>query len=87
MFGAALNFILCFFFISDIPNEIKSESCKSKEQMPETACHGHGIREKAIDQPEQKESTMHPNATSAADSKVSASKTRSRTGRKLGKKK
>ncbi|XP_029295704.1 lysine methyltransferase 5Ab [Cottoperca gobio] len=71
----------------DMPNEIKSESCESKEQMPEMACHSHGIREKATDQPEKKESTTHTNGRSAADVKVLASKPRSRTGRKLGAKK
>ncbi|XP_037633682.1 lysine methyltransferase 5Ab [Sebastes umbrosus] len=71
----------------DIPNEIKSESCESKEQKPETACHSHEIREQATDQLEQKESTTHTNARSAADIKVSAPKPRSKTGRKLGAKK
>ncbi|XP_070760747.1 lysine methyltransferase 5Ab [Enoplosus armatus] len=70
----------------DIPNEIKSENCESKEQKPEMACHSHVMREQATDQLEQKESTTHTNARPAAD-KVSASKTRIRTGRKLGAKK
>lgn len=87
MFRAAVNFILCFLLILDLPNEIKSESCESKEQKPEMACHSHGIREQGSDQLEQKESTTHTNGRSAADVKVSASKPRSRTGRKLGAKK
>lgn len=87
MFRAAVTSILCVFFVLDIPNEIKAESGESKEQMPEMACHCHGIREQATDQLEQKESTTHANARSAADSKVSASKTRSRAGRKPGGKK
>ncbi|KAL7392090.1 hypothetical protein ABVT39_019483 [Epinephelus coioides] len=70
----------------DVPNEIKSESCEVKEEKPETACHSHGIREQASEQLEQKESTMHTNGRSAADTKVSASKPR-RAGRKLGAKK
>ncbi|XP_041792989.1 lysine methyltransferase 5Ab [Chelmon rostratus] len=71
----------------DISNEIKSESCESKEQKPEMACHSHGSREQAADQLEQKGSTAHTNVRSAVDSKVSASKSRSRTGRKLRAKK
>jgi len=74
------------FLILDVPNEIKSESCEVKEEKPETACHSHGIREQASEQLEQKESTMHTNGRSAADTKVSASKPR-RAGRKLGAKK
>ncbi|XP_076587768.1 lysine methyltransferase 5Ab [Chaetodon auriga] len=71
----------------DIPNEIKSESCESKEQKPEMAPHIHGMREQATDQLEQKGPPTHTNIRSAADSKVSASKSRSRSGRKLGAKK
>ncbi|XP_044051655.1 lysine methyltransferase 5Ab [Siniperca chuatsi] len=71
----------------DILNEIKSDSCESKEQEPKMACLSHGMREQATDQLEQKESTTHTNTRSAADIKASASKTRSRTGRKLGAKK
>lgn len=81
----AVNFILCFFIL-DIPNEIKSESCESKEQKPEMACHSHGMREQTNEQLEN-ESTKQTNARPATDSKVSASKTRSRTGRKSGPKK
>ncbi|XP_070712185.1 N-lysine methyltransferase KMT5A-like [Pempheris klunzingeri] len=57
----------------DMPNEIKPESCEPNERMPELT--------------EQKESTTHTSARSAADGKVSASKTLSKTGRKLGGKK
>ncbi|XP_035513514.1 lysine methyltransferase 5Ab isoform X1 [Morone saxatilis] len=68
----------------DLPNEAKSESYESKEQKPETAAPCHGMREQAAEQLEQKESVMHSHAKSAADAKVSASKFRSRTGRRLG---
>ncbi|XP_068422957.1 lysine methyltransferase 5Ab isoform X2 [Clinocottus analis] len=68
----------------DIPNEIKSESYESKEQKPETACHG--IRKQSTDQLEQKESITHTSSKSAADDTVS-DKPRSRAGRKLGAKK
>ncbi|XP_071339109.1 lysine methyltransferase 5Ab isoform X2 [Trachinotus anak] len=71
----------------DIPNEMKSESCESKEQKPEMPCHSHGIREQLTDQLDQKESTTHTNAKSAADSKVSASKPQSKTGHKVRAKK
>ncbi|GAA6224693.1 N-lysine methyltransferase KMT5A-like [Lates japonicus] len=71
----------------DMPNEMKSESCESKEQKPEMPCHSHGIREQFADQLDQKESTTRTNVGSAAGSKVSASKPQSRTGRKLGAKK
>ncbi|KAF1389186.1 hypothetical protein PFLUV_G00070830 [Perca fluviatilis] len=74
-------------FKKDLPNEIKSESCESKEQKPEMACHSHVIREQGPDQIEKKESTTHTNGRSAADLKLSASKPQSRTGRKLGAKK
>ncbi|XP_056274271.1 lysine methyltransferase 5Ab isoform X3 [Pseudoliparis swirei] len=70
----------------DIPNDIKSERCESKEQKPETACHGHGIRKQSTDHLEPKESPMHTSAKSAVDNKV-PDKPRSRTGRKLGAKK
>lgn len=76
MFRAAVSLILCFFLILDIPNEIKSVSCESKEQKPEMSCHSHGIREQATDQHEQKESSTHTNGRSTA------SKPRSRAGRK-----
>ncbi|XP_034727722.1 lysine methyltransferase 5Ab [Etheostoma cragini] len=69
----------------DVSNEIKSESCESKEQKPEMACHG--IREQSPDQLKQKESSTHTNGRAAADIKLSASKPRSRTGRKLRAKK
>ncbi|KAM9360926.1 lysine methyltransferase 5Ab [Symphorus nematophorus] len=71
----------------DVPNERKSESCESKEQKPEMACHSHGKREQATDQLEQRESITHTNVRSATDGKASASKSRSRTARKLGAKK
>ncbi|XP_040011803.1 lysine methyltransferase 5Ab [Xiphias gladius] len=71
----------------DIPNEVKSESCESKEQKPEMACQSHGIREQFTDQPDQKESTTHTDARLQAGKKVTASKPRSRTGPKLGAKK
>ncbi|XP_073322599.1 lysine methyltransferase 5Ab [Pagrus major] len=71
----------------DVPNEIKSESCESKDQKPEAACHSQGTREQAEDQLEQKESTTHTNARPAAESKVSAPKTQSRTGPKFRAKK
>ncbi|XP_034547286.1 lysine methyltransferase 5Ab [Notolabrus celidotus] len=71
----------------DIPQETKSESCTLKEQKPETALHCHGIREPVTDQLEQKKPTVQINARSAADVKVSASKPRSRAGRKPGAKK
>ncbi|XP_068560060.1 lysine methyltransferase 5Ab [Cebidichthys violaceus] len=70
----------------DIPNEIKSESCESKEQKPEMTYSSHGIAKQPTDQLEQKESTTHTSAKSAADNKVS-DKPQSRTGRKLGTKK
>ncbi|KAK9522804.1 hypothetical protein VZT92_019249 [Zoarces viviparus] len=75
-------------FKKDIPNEIKSESCESKEQKPEMTSSSHEIRKQSTDQLEQKESTTHTSAKSAAlsDNKVS-DKPRSRTGRKLGAKK
>jgi len=66
----------------DMPNEIKPDSCESKEQRAEMSCHSHGIREQATDQLEQKESTSHTNTGSATDSNISKSKSRSRTGRK-----
>ncbi|KAA8592211.1 hypothetical protein FQN60_017666 [Etheostoma spectabile] len=69
----------------NVSSEIKSESCESKEQKPEMACHG--IREPDPDQLKQKESTTHTNGRAAADIKLSASKPRSRSGRKLGAKK
>ncbi|XP_022613557.1 N-lysine methyltransferase KMT5A-A-like [Seriola dumerili] len=71
----------------DIPNEMKSESCESKEHKPEMPCHSHGTIEQLTDQPDQKESTTHTNARSAADSKAPASKPRSRTGHRLRAKK
>ncbi|KAI3372074.1 hypothetical protein L3Q82_006927 [Scortum barcoo] len=46
----------------DIPNDIKSESCESKEQRPEVACHSPGVREQAAEQVEQKEFTTRMNA-------------------------
>lgn len=66
----------------DMPNEIKPDSCESKEQRAEMACHSHGIKDEATDQLEQKESTSHTNVRSAADSNVSKSKSRSLTARK-----
>ncbi|XP_008288055.1 lysine methyltransferase 5Ab [Stegastes partitus] len=69
------------------PNEMTSDSCESKEQQSEVACHSHGTRDQATDQPEQKQSTTHADVRSATDSKVPVSKPRSRTGRKLGAKK
>lgn len=77
----------CFLLILDIPNQIKSESCDSKEQKPEVGCSTHGVREQATAQLEQKQSSTHTNARSSANSKVSASKPRKRTGCKLGAKK
>ncbi|XP_068994712.1 lysine methyltransferase 5Ab [Embiotoca jacksoni] len=71
----------------DIPSEIKPGSCESKEQKTEMACHSHGVKEHATDQHEQKDSTTHTDGRSATDSKVSASKPRSRTGRKPAAKK
>ncbi|KAL6114142.1 kmt5a [Pungitius sinensis] len=67
----------------DLPNEIKSERCESREQKLDMACPSQVIRTQSA---EQKESTTHTSATSAADNKVSG-KPRSRTGRKLGAKK
>lgn len=87
MFRAAVSFILRSFFVLDIPNETKSDSCESKEQKPEMPSHSHGISEKATDKLEQTESTRPTDARSATDSKVSAPKSRSKTGRKLGAKK
>lgn len=74
-----LGWILVSFLILEMSSEIKPESCESKEQRAEMACHSHGIREQTTDQLEQKESTSHTNAGSAT---VSTSKSRSRTGRK-----
>uniref|UniRef100_UPI0037E72ECE lysine methyltransferase 5Ab n=1 Tax=Semicossyphus pulcher TaxID=241346 RepID=UPI0037E72ECE len=71
----------------DVPNEIITECCEPKEKDPETALHCHGIIEQVPEQHEQKESTVHVNARSAAESKVSASKPRSRPARKPGAKK
>ncbi|TKS78656.1 N-lysine methyltransferase KMT5A-A [Collichthys lucidus] len=71
----------------DIPNEIKPESCESKEQKLEMTCPSHGMKKQATDQVEQNKSTTLTNARSAADGKVSASKSRSRTGRRAGAKK
>ncbi|XP_059193484.1 lysine methyltransferase 5Ab [Centropristis striata] len=71
----------------DTPNEIKSKSCDPKEPQPEIACPSHGIKQQGTDQLEQKESSTHTNARTAADIKVSTSKPRSRAGRKLGAKK
>uniref|UniRef100_A0A3Q3WVP4 [histone H4]-lysine(20) N-methyltransferase n=1 Tax=Mola mola TaxID=94237 RepID=A0A3Q3WVP4_MOLML len=76
-----------FLLISDVPNEIKSESCESKEQRPEMVCQSHATREQASDQPEKNETATHTTLRPAADSKVSASKTRKGTGRKLSAKK
>ncbi|XP_028270372.1 lysine methyltransferase 5Ab isoform X2 [Parambassis ranga] len=70
----------------DIPNEIESESCT--EHKHEMACRSHGIREQVTDQLEQKEPTAaRTDAKPATDTKVSASKPRSRIGRKIGAKK
>ncbi|XP_071396750.1 lysine methyltransferase 5Ab [Centroberyx affinis] len=67
----------------DRPNEINSEICESKEeQSSDTAQHGPGSREQTTEQPEEKDSIAHTNPGSAADGKVSASKPRSRAGRK-----
>lgn len=71
----------------DIPNEVRSESCEAKEQKTEMAHHSLGITENATNQLEQKQSTTQANSRSAANSKVPASKTRSKTARKLGTKK
>lgn len=86
-FRTAAHFIPCFFLFLDVPNEIKSESCESKDQNPEAACQGQGMREQAEDQLERKESTAHTNVRPAAESKVPASKTQSRTGPKFRAKK
>ncbi|XP_053181606.1 lysine methyltransferase 5Ab [Scomber japonicus] len=66
----------------DMPDEIKSESCESKEQRAEMACHSQGIRKQATDQPEQKETMSHTTAGSAKGGNVSTPKSRNRTGRK-----
>ncbi|XP_026199767.1 lysine methyltransferase 5Ab [Anabas testudineus] len=71
----------------DIPNQIKPESCDSKEEKPEVACPSDEVREQVTTQLEQKESSTHSNPRSATDGKVSASKSRNRAGRKLGAKK
>lgn len=81
MFRTAVHFILCFFLFLDVPNEIKAESCESKDQNPEAACQSQGVREQAEDQLERKESTAHANVRPAA------SKTQSRTGPKFRAKK
>lgn len=86
LLGTAVNFILCFFIL-DMPHEIKSEHSESKQQKPEMACHSHGMREESNDRLKKNESTSHTNARTIADSKASASKTQSTTGRKLGAKK
>ncbi|XP_040052175.2 lysine methyltransferase 5Ab isoform X1 [Gasterosteus aculeatus] len=64
----------------DSPNEIQSGSCGSKEQKRDMACPSQVSRKQSTDQLEQKESTTHTSAKSAAD-KVSE-KPQSRTGRK-----
>lgn len=79
--------IHCVFLILDVPNEVKSERCESKEQNPEIPCHSHGTGEQLSDQFDQKESTTHTNARSAADGKVPAPKPRNRTGNKVRAKK
>lgn len=78
-----LNFLL----ILDLPNEITSASCESKEQQPETVCQSHATREQTSDQSEKNEIATHTTLRPAADSKVSASKTQKGTGRKLSAKK
>lgn len=80
-------FISLSSLILDIPNQIKPESCDSKEEKPEVACPSDEAREQVTTQLEQKESSTHSNPRSATDGKVSASKSRNRAGRKLGAKK
>ncbi|XP_029998671.1 lysine methyltransferase 5Ab [Sphaeramia orbicularis] len=63
----------------DVPSEMKHDSQEAKEQKTVTS---HEIREQPTDQCMQKESPINTNAASAKDSKVSASKNRSRTGPK-----
>lgn len=62
-----------------MPNE-KSDGPESKQQKPEMVCHCHGVGEQDNDQLQKNKSTKHVNTKPAADSKVSASKPRSRTG-------
>lgn len=83
----ALNVISCLFLILDKPNKIKSERCDSKNQRPEISCSSKEVEKRASDRHMQKESSMQANGKSAIDGKVSASKPRSRTGRKHGAKK
>ncbi|KAK1893379.1 N-lysine methyltransferase KMT5A-A [Dissostichus eleginoides] len=71
----------------EVPNEIKSESCESKEQKAEIGCKSHGIKEQATEQLEKKKSTAHTNGRSAAEIQVLAAKPRSKTGRKPAAKK
>ncbi|KAM8886342.1 lysine methyltransferase 5Ab isoform 2-T2 [Spinachia spinachia] len=71
---------------TELPNEIKSESCESREETLDMACPSEVIRKRSPEQLQQKESTTHASAKSAADNKVSG-KPRSRTARKLGAKK
>ncbi|KAF3850786.1 hypothetical protein F7725_012558 [Dissostichus mawsoni] len=73
--------------VPKMPNEIKSESCESKEQKAEMGCKSHGIKEQATEQLEKKKSTAHTNGRSAAEIQVLAAKPRSKTGRKPAAKK
>ncbi|XP_026178096.1 lysine methyltransferase 5Ab [Mastacembelus armatus] len=65
----------------NMPNEVKAESCECKDK-PEMASDSHGVTEQATDHLEQKESNTQRKDRSAADTKVSTTKPRSRTGRK-----
>ncbi|XP_008334002.1 lysine methyltransferase 5Ab isoform X2 [Cynoglossus semilaevis] len=70
--------------------EIKSESCDSKEQNQEILCQNHGtkVKEQITNQSDQKDSTIRMSQVgSGAEGKVSAPKSRNRTGQKPAAKK